>query len=399
MFRLIFASLMFLAADPVSAAMPTRADVRHKVDRFVLEARASNNARDWIAKTHLFSKLDKEALLSVEQLPEKMPSIIRRFNDDELTIQIGNLSANFQNIAKGELLLNGEKIHLQSRLDLASAFQLIDQKMNPRSSHRWPRWLYPELAGAEAIRPTCISSRWEFMLRSPTALLESNFGFVGKLFAAGIVVSTFNVATGVFANCDAQISEMQKILEKSKIGLKAIDCGSEAGGSDRNIDFWVPETDEKGAFKTRSFNLDYTQLLAQDSLKEEDEEDGAKPIRKKDPALYVFSPFNSELQEIRVRKTDDKKNRYFCETLAPGTPDFAKVQDDIEPFRKIFEYIGSHNSCYACFNQMSLKLRTPNAPAYFPKLKAERNKAKTGGRKAKGKTKNDEDEADTRPAR
>jgi hypothetical protein len=365
MLRALLTSLIVLLAFPVTArpAMLTRADVRLKLDRFVTEARAHQTVRDWISAAHLFSKLDRDALLTAPRLPEKMPTITRRFNDRELVISVDGLTADFQNIHQGELMLNGEKIYFQSRVDLATAYQLIDRHLRRKQTSLWPRWLSPAPAEAEAIHPTCISSKYEFMFRSPANLLESNFGYAGRLFAASLVVSTLNIATGVFAHCGSQIEEMRKILREGNIGIKSIDCGSDATGSDRSIEFWVPEPDEKGHYKTRSFNLDYTLLVAQDAYKEDEDEEVAK---NKEPALYVFG--TTDLQEVRARKVNAEKNEYYCDSAFPGSEKFAKYKKEIEPYRKIFQYIGDFNSCYSCYHQMLRKLRTPKAPGYFPKL-------------------------------
>lgn len=366
---LFFASsLAGLAAVPTKA--PIRAEVREKITGFVAEARKNQTVREWIESTRLFSRIDKASLLRLPKLSEKMPEIKRRFNDAELVITVDGITADFANAGKGEVILNGEKIFFGERATLLETLQRIDGRLKKKTALRlFPSWLAPPLAQAEALQLTCIESKFEFMFRSPTALLESNFGYVGKLFVSGLVVASVNIVGNVLAHCDSQVEEMQQILRENTIGIKAIDCGSDATGFDRSIEFWVPERDEKGKFKTRTFNLDYTLLMAQEAKKdkeEKDEEEEETPKKKheKGGELYIFG--GTDLHEVRVEKANAATNKYECETAYRGTERFDSFEKDIEPFRKIFHYVGEFNSCSSCASKMLLKLRTPEAPNYFP---------------------------------
>ncbi|MGZ3692706.1 MAG: hypothetical protein ACXWQO_00435 [Bdellovibrionota bacterium] len=363
---LIF-SILIWSLFPVRsfAAMQgsSRTEVRRQLESHVADAKKAKNVKEWISSARMFSSVDKGILLELPNLPQDMPTIKRRFNDSELVITVDGIDADFANAGKGELLLNGEKIFFDKSRSLADTFQIISRHLDKskRTTSIFSRWLSTPLAQAEAIKPTCIESKYEFMMRSPTALLESNFGYVGRLFVAGLVVSAVDAVTGVFANCEAQIADIKKILVDNKLGIKGIDCGSDAAGTDRNLEFWIPEADEKGVFKTRTFNLDFALALAQEGNKDDEEEEHSV---KKNPELYIFG--TSDLQEVRTRKVNVATNAYYCESSKPGSEQFEKYKQDIEPFRKVFEYVGGHNTCNSCFPKMLRDLRTPNAPKYFP---------------------------------
>jgi DNA-directed RNA polymerase subunit RPC12/RpoP len=357
--------LFSLAPASSQAAIPgSRADVRKKLEAFTREAKQSKNVKEWLATTHLFSRLDREALQEIPNLPAEMPTIKRRFNDAELVITVDGITADFDKANKGEIILNGEKLFFEKRASLADVFAMINERLE-KKNHVFrilPNWFSPQFAKAEAIKPTCLESKYEFSTRSPTALLESNFGYIGRLFVAGIAVSTIDVVTGLTANCDVHVADMKKILEENKIGLKSIDCGSDSSGRDRQLEFWVPETNDKGEYKTRTFDLDYTLLVAQEGHK--DDEEDSKKAQSSEPKLYVFG--SSELQEVRTRKINYQNNTYYCDNVTRGMDKFPEKEKDIEPFRKIFQYIGDYNSCRSCNSKLLLKLRTPLAPSYFP---------------------------------
>lgn len=355
---ILLAALLPLGAQ---AALPSKPALRKKIDGYVLEARNSKSTRDWLTHTRLISSMDREALLGLPDLPEQMPEIKRRFNDSELRITVDGITADFQNAAHGEVTINGEKLVVTERLSLPETLKRIDQLLAKKrfTLNLLPRWISPPRAEAEAIHRTCLRSVYELSYRSPTALMESNFGFVGRIFVASLVVSAVDVVGNVFANCKAQVKDMQKILRENNIGIKEIDCGSDKTGVDRGLEFWIPERDRKNAFKTRKFNLDYSISVAQEAF-EKDEE---KPEHKAQP-LYVFG--SSELEEVRIDQENKAENAYYCENVRPGRPKFEEMKKDIEPFRKIFEYIGNHNSCGSCASEMLRGLRTPKAPTYFP---------------------------------
>jgi hypothetical protein len=265
------------------------------------------------------------------------------------------------------------------------------------SFFRWQDAFLPEAFAGE--ENACIG-KFEFSARSPYPLLDTPVGYLPHLLTANIVLSIGRRISNVFRDCKAQVADLHAILREQKLGIKEIDCGSDDSGSDRVIKFWIPQRDRATKFMHRTFNLNYAYGVAEEDAfaydkrgEEIDEEKLTKEKRK----VFVFGV--NELQEVRTLAP--AVDEFNCTSVGPNDADFAKEKTFVEPFRKIFHYIGQHDTCLACRKELNLSVRSATAPSYFPPMTA--LEKKRADRKAKSDAKeraeaDREDAADAKAA-
>jgi hypothetical protein len=371
-------------------------EIQTRIQKEYRKIQSFRSTEDWLKKSSHLSRFERAFLQRQNLNKLKMPELQLRFSKQETTVIAEGIEIEFSRIGASMIRVNGKIVDIPARSSLFQIAKIIDAAAEKKQSSfpvilrslALTHFFYPSSAVAGEIDDQCIGD-WEFMHRSPYSVLDSKLGYLGKLLLSGIVMGFVQPVRKVFTNCENQVRELKALLEAQKIGLKAIDCGSEDSGRDRSLEFWIPERNAQGAFKTKTFHLDYAQWLAQEKTEESENKK-----KKKEEPIYVFGM--SALQEVRMEQADAEKNQYQCTSIKPGNPRFAELRDGVEPYRKIFEYLGSRNSCESCRREISLHVRTPAAPAYFPAAPANpATPASTAAQSAEEEEEDDEEEEET----
>ncbi len=204
----------------------------------------------------------------------------------------------------------------------------------------------------------------EFSLNSPYSVLDTPAGYLPHLAIANVILVMGRSASNYFRRCNEQVEDLRSLMKEANLSLKSIDCNVN-GSSESNevdIEFWTSEMDTDNELKTKSFQLNYTMGIAQEGG--DDDEDPPKKGKKKhhyasnEATLYIFG--RNKLKE--VRQVVGRENEQRCEIKKPGSPVFDRYKSDIEKYRKIFYYMGQHDSCMACKRQIRLGLGSKLAP-------------------------------------
>lgn len=363
----------------------------------VAAARVAGRVHAWIARNPGLSPVDRRLLRSYfpnSELPEmkltKAPGGIE--------LSVGSLKVNLAKARQNLVTINGREVRLVAKGGILATMQEL-----AAASARAPRktafnWSALVLPIAEAAEENACIGNFEFSHRSPYPLLDSPVGYLPHLLTASIVLSVGRRVVNQFRDCKAQVKEIRDILHRENIGIRELDCGSDDSGSDRVIKFWIPKRNRDGKFMSRTFNLNYNYGTAEEEPLEYDErgeelDDDDKEAKPK--KLYVFG--SSSLQEMRILAP--KKEGAGCTSVGPKDKDFAAAESHVEPYRKIFEYIGNHDSCMACRRELNLEVRSSTPPPTFPPLTALEKKRAERRAKTKADERKEADAEDAKAAK
>jgi hypothetical protein len=232
---------------------------------------------------------------------------------------------------------------------------------------------------------------------SPTALLQvgdtasaggwmiSKVGKAIKIPGAGVVKAVAGRATaalagGVFVDwaaykveaymapsCDKQVEELRGILEQEKLALKSLDCEwydrtNLTMARDANgwlVDSGLLKFDKSSLDQGKKINESYDkyvgiqdenrsiELWGQNGRSEKFWVDFTKGLAWTHPnAVYIFGA--DDFKEVRALVPGKNSSEVQRISKKTGDKGFENDKNYIEPYRKIFHYIGENRSCYKC---------------------------------------------------
>ena len=397
--RLLFSILLLLCL-----AFPARAESPRDPQEAIFEiasaevaaARVAERVHPWIARHPNFSGVDRRLLRSYfpnSPLPEM--KLLKAPGGVELSV--GSLRINLAKARQNLVTVNGREVRLVAKGGILATMQELaaaSARAPRKQAINWEALLLPIAQAAE--ENACIGN-FEFSHRSPYPLLDSPVGYLPHLLTASIVLSVGRRAVNQFRDCKAQVKEIRDILHAENLGIRELDCGSDDSGSDRVIKFWIPQRNREGKFMSRTFNLNYNYGVAEeepleyDARGEELEDDDKEALPKK---LYVFG--SSKLEEMRILAP--KKEGAGCTSVGAKDKGFPEAEKHVEPYRKIFEYIGNHDSCMACRRELNLEVRSSTPPPTFPAMTALEKKRAARRAKTKAEERKEADAEDARAA-
>lgn len=326
----------------------------------------------WIEQAPHLSSVERAALLGDRRLAkESKPDVrLRRLTGGRLELVIGTLVLDVSRLKEGKIFYEGRLVRLDRRTfvyDLAGALAHLVGPSRAKKAAWWQKLAWPEAWAAgsgSGVSHACASD----IPTSVEALYNTTVGFYAPpIFGAMLGVSAVRGILRVVANCDSHVQDLRRLLRENNLAVKSLSCGSDQHGTDRRIEFWTQERDSAGAFRTRAYNLDYTYGYAHEEREEADDSGKPAPADK----LYVFG--HHALAEVRVLRDQGADYLGDCESLRapasarqPESDSFRAERERIEPFRKIFYYIGINESCTSCARQLQTQLISPRAPSYFP---------------------------------
>lgn len=339
-------------------------------------SRVAQTVHRWIRRSPNINAVEKRLLLTYFP-DDEMPEMKVRKAVGGTEITIGSLKIGLGGVAKGLLTINGREHRIEQK---NGALQLMQEIAGAAGLSRKAAWnfggfsLIPTAEAAIPAGPMCVG-KFEFSWRSPQALLDIPRRYIPSLQTATLALGVTRELTNGLRNCDAQVGAIRKLMREEQIGIRDIQCGTDDAGTDRSIKFWTADRDANGKLKTRKFNLNYALGVAEEEVVEGDvSEDELTPEeREKRPRrIYVFG--TKKLQEIRTTSPDsDGEN--LCQRSGPKDEGFQEAAEDVEPFRKVFEYMGNRDTCNACKKEVDYYLETATPPAYLPGVKPEELKA------------------------
>jgi hypothetical protein len=395
-------SLLFLLIGFFLAAP---AEAKPSLEQLVVDLEKYSSTEDWIANYPHLSSLERKMLLGSPNLPAEIPSILIEKVGPRTYLVVEPLRVDVTQLSQGILFTGGRKIEFNRRQPLLHLAAQLAQRPEQRAHLEFLLQLLTPVAHAE-MSDVCLG-KYEFLLRSPYGILDSKAGYLPHLLIAGLGLGFLRTAVDSLRFCETHVRDLNKILREKNLGIKEIDCGEEESGSDRSIEFWIPERDEAGEFKTKKFNLDYSILVAHEEPEEEKEEEGEEVIREtakgkgkekekekekakkpKKPKVenyFIFST-SGKLQEVRQLSSNSIDNHYQCTSSKKGAPDFSSLAAIIKPFEGVMGYIGNYESCTACKKELLLRVRSVEAPSYFPPLPAPKVEEKVSPPKGKARS-------------
>lgn len=344
-----------------SAAEPLTDVLKNLADNYG----QARSMRDWVEKAPGLSRIERAALLEEPKfVGAPVPKVsFRKEKDGSLWFSVGSLELDVTNLRKGSVEYRGQKIEVHRGLfvqELAARLQKIDKSM--RATYRFEFISSAYGAGAEGIANGC-ATKDLFTLYD---IFNSPFGFVPHIWISAAAISVIRWTGDQFRNCETQVKDLRDLLRKGGLAVKSLSCGNDNWGADRKVEFWIPERDSSGEFKTRKFDLDYTNYFAREEA--EVRSKGSKEPRAFEQRLYVFG--TDRLKEVRL--LEDKGGDFFepCRVLSSRkegkeAAEFAREKEQIEAYRKIFYYIGQYSTCYAC-RLVETRIVSPKPPSYFP---------------------------------
>jgi hypothetical protein len=342
------------------------------------EAKKEPSFQSWVAHFPFFSHIERELLAKETNLPKTVPDLNLEFSGKTTVMKSGSFTLEILNAETGEAKLNGQALQLSREESIQKLSEKMMQLTKKTSSLRW--WLFETVAGlfctaAEArgsgqsahIEGACLG-RTERFFNSIYPASNSLLGYAPAIYLSALAISGMRraYAYGALSSCEKQIQELKSLLKEVKLGIKSIDCGSDESGSDASIEFWVPEKNPKNKkeFKSTTFNLDYSRSLAQEIIEDDEDDDAPKKKKRKPVTRDVFMFGRDNLQEVRSLY-ETPEGKFDCKAKKEGEPGFDVIQKKVEPFRRVFHYLGSNETCLKCEKEVERELRLPRAPSYF----------------------------------
>ena len=342
-------------------------------------SRVAETVHRWIRRNTNINSVEKRLLLTY--FPDDvMPEMKVRKNMGGTEITIGTLKVGLGSVAKGILSINGREHRLEQT---NGALQLMQEIAGAAGLTRKAAWSFgnfsfiPTAEAAIPAGPMCVG-KFEFSWRSPHSLLDIPKTYIPSLQTATSVLGITRELTSGFRNCEGQVAALRKLMKEEQIGIREIQCGTDDAGTDRSIQFWTPNRDANGKLMSRKFHLNYALGVAEEEVLAGDvSEDELTPEeREKLPRrVYVFG--TKKLQEVRTTSPDAEEGP-LCQRAGPKDEGFQEAAEDVEPFRKVFEYMGNRDTCKACAKEVNYYIESATPPSYLPGVKPEELKTTKG---------------------
>lgn len=351
MSKKVFISIvMALAGLPAYGVQSRELDIFHE-----LEARVKNSktVHDFLTKSKHMSERERRFLLSRIDPKQAMPRV--EFNYGLKTaIRVEGLEIAFRDPGSGEILVNGSPYVFEKGSVMGSAVEIarLTRKSRKTSGLFFLWWVESAHAQWDSGVDTLCYGDLELTWRDLSSMGQGTAGYLPPLLVANLAEEYIErgMARVASPSCEEQARQLDALLRENRLAIKTLGCGADYRGTDRNLEFWIPEYDkEEEEYKTRNWNLDYKLMLAQ-------EEDSK--------VTYAFSRHG--LTEIR----SPILNASECKTMKAGDPEFEKKKKEIEGFRKIFHYIGENRSCLKCPQELRRALENRDEPPTYIKTMA-----------------------------
>lgn len=342
-------------------------NLRQAAQEFTDNYTKARNTKSWILSLTSLTPADKRALLGLS-LSQKLPRIHFSYDQQSINVEIEKLKLSFRSGENSSIYVNGKKGFVDPKWTFFKTWEEIEKirlgKQVISSSHKWnsfARLWSGDLVQAEThIESACLSDN-EGFFKNEASLLESKAAYIGYIFVASMTVDMLRQAQHYVMgkSCEVQRKELKALLAEQKLSIRHFNCSSENSLLDPTVEFWTREKEEgKKRHKTKTFNLDYIRLLAQEVPDDKDEKDDEEHETKKE--IDVFSFNNDELIAVKTLKYNAEAKKFVCSTVNPKekAEEFNKKKDYIEAYRKVFYYVGENQTCSFCRQVLELDMRT-----------------------------------------
>jgi hypothetical protein len=363
-------------SNALGATQPQQKKVFEKrVREYLSVMQRASSPGEWAKEAPGLTRSERRTLSQEKRfLEQKLPQLRLEKREGRLFILAPDLEVDVTDGHKQEFSVNGVKIRFDEKTSLFALAQKIamaGKRPKVGAWYNFKHWTLPFLsvpafADELTAREAC-TGEMEFYFRSPHRMYDNTVvWFIPPLTIAGAVLYGGGSIVNSLRNCSRHVEDLRKILTQGSLGLKDVDCGSHGDDRDISIEFWTNEVNHDGTQRTRTMNADFTQALMEEVPPELPEE--SDPVRAQQRPrvprnVYVFSPLNSQLQEVRTLADDGERKQ--CHTTKPNDLTFRILRDEIEPYRSFFNYLGNHQSCQACAREINRSLVSSRPPPYL----------------------------------
>ena len=385
MFRLIITLLIY--STSAYAGQPLPKWLAEELEVY----RGAKNAQEYLDRSKTIHSLEKSIARGLIPKDTLLPELTVTVEDTYLTFKSQGLKVKIISSTKGLLQVDDKFLTMSSPVDMFTLAGLLETR---RSKHTAANWLWDlcfpsaeaRASTPDTINTICLSGwRQAWLSFNVPGIARSDLGYIPPIWIANLIIGQIDShvfpyipeATLGPLSCDKQVRDITKLMESDpahRLALKDMDCGSEFDGSDRSMTFWTSDRDKSGKPIARAFSLDFQRGLAYDGGIDPDDldangdaEDNSKPVSKKGSRktkkatavpeaegrkvvrmLYVFGVNDLHFRTDFI--SQDDQNR--CEDHDEKDPNFQKIKDDIEPYRKIWSYMFSNSTCMKCEKQV-----------------------------------------------
>ncbi len=329
------------------------------VHEFIKKAEQSKNIGDLVR--HLGSVQSRDAFQLSQIIDPHHPLPQMTYRDHSIFFD-KNVELKIVSLSSYQFRINGHSFKYDPKQSLLANAQKINLAMRRRSSVKmlWPLGLGESLSAAnkkaedsgddddddddDDSKNELFFDKYEPYTRDPLKVGDDSV--IGWVFISPALLADFIATKGesFFAtDCPQQVSEINKILEDNKLGIRSLYCGSEYRGTDRKITFWVPKGKGQKPDK-KVFLLDFR----------------AGTLHEEDSNRMMLFGYD-HLEEIRDIKYNQEGHAYRVD-YHPNSPEFEKAKSEIERFRKVLFYMGVNRSCDKCPKALKQQVATKLPP-------------------------------------